>query len=132
MRATLKVDPALAVPIWKQIEEGVRRLVAAGGLAQGALVPSVREVARDLRVNPATVAKAYQSLVDAGVLAVRRGEGTIVQGDPAAQGKERQALLGEGAAQFATLGRALGCALEEAQETLATTWQRQARKGGKP
>ena len=76
----LRVDPAAAAPLWSQIEEGVRRLVASGTLAPGAAVPSVRDLARDLRVNPATVSKAYQRLTDAGVLEVRRGDGTYVSG----------------------------------------------------
>jgi GntR family transcriptional regulator len=73
MSHALRVDPRDAVPIWRQIEDGVRRLVAAGALSPGATVPSVRDLARDLRVNPATVSKAYQRLTDAGVLEVRRG-----------------------------------------------------------
>ena len=69
----LRIDPTDATPIWSQIEEGLRRLVASGALAPGAVVPSVRDLARELRINPATVAKAYQRLTDAGVLTVRRG-----------------------------------------------------------
>ena len=132
MRGLLQVDPAAAVPIWKQIEEGVRRLVAAGRLEPGAMVPSVRDVARDLRVNPATVAKAYQSLVDAGLLAVRRGEGTFVLSDQAALGKERLALLKDGALRLATLGQALGCDLPEAEAALCDSWQHLERKGARP
>lgn len=78
MERTLRVDPSDSTPIWSQIEEGVRRLVASGALAAGAAVPSVRELARELRVNPATVAKAYQRLCEAELLVVRRGEGTFV------------------------------------------------------
>ena len=68
MPRAIEIDPASAAPIWLQIEEQVRRLVAAGVLAPGAPVPSVRELSRSLRINPATVAKAYQRLTDAGVL----------------------------------------------------------------
>ncbi|HEY0787917.1 MAG TPA: GntR family transcriptional regulator, partial [Thermoanaerobaculia bacterium] len=73
----LQINPTDSVPIWKQIEEEVRRLVALGAFKPGTAVPSVRELAQRLRINPATVAKAYQRLTDAGVLAVRRGEGTF-------------------------------------------------------
>ena len=54
----IRIDPSDATPIWSQIEEGLRRLVASGALKPGAAVPSVRDLARDLNVNPATVAKA--------------------------------------------------------------------------
>ena len=56
MFAINSTDPA---PIWRQIEEGVRRLIALGALQPGAPVPSVRDLAKDLRVNPNTVARAY-------------------------------------------------------------------------
>jgi GntR family transcriptional regulator len=122
MRGILQVDPAGAVPIWKQIEEGVRRLVAAGALGPGAPVPSVRELARDLQVNPATVAKAYQRLVDAGLLAMRRGEGTFVTEDSAPLGEERRLLLRRGAAAFAGMARSLGLQAREAVEALEGAW----------
>ena len=82
MKAILQVDPAEAAPLWRQIEDGVRRLVATGGLAAGALMPSVRDLARELGVNPNTVVRAYQHLVEAGVLTVRRGDGTYVAETP--------------------------------------------------
>ena len=131
MRAILQVDPASAVPIWKQIEAGVRRLLAAGGLAPGVAVPSVRELARDLQVNPATVAKAYQHLVEAGLLAMRRGEGTFVQDDPQALSQERVLLLQEGAARYAELARSLGCQGQEAETALAKAWLELNETGGK-
>ena len=76
--------PHAPAPIWSQIEEGVRHLVASGALRPGDAVPSVRDLARELRINPNTVAKAYQRLVDAGILETRRGEGTFVAERPPA------------------------------------------------
>jgi len=129
MRAILQVDPAGAVPIWKQIEEGMRRQLAAGALAPGAPVPSVRDLARDLRVNPATVAKAYQGLVEAGWLVVRRGEGTFVQGDGGSRDRDRRRLLAEEAGRLAALGLALGLARTEAEAALAEAWTELEQKG---
>ena len=79
MFAINSTDPA---PIWRQIEEGVRRLIALGALQPGGSVPSVRDLAKDLRVNPNTVARAYQRLTEGGVLSVKRGEGTYVADEP--------------------------------------------------
>jgi DNA-binding transcriptional regulator YhcF (GntR family) len=111
----LRIDPADAAPIWRQIEEGVRWLVASGALAPAAAVPSVRDLARDLRVNPATVAKAYQRLADAGVLAVRRGEGTFVSvSPPSLPRSERLRELDEAASRYASLAVTLGFSQEEA------------------
>src|SRR5215469_13941459 len=120
MRA-LRIDPADATPIWSQIEEGMRRLVASGALAPGAPVPSVRDLARDLSVNPATVAKAYQRLTEAGVLVVKRGEGTYVSDSPPTMGKsERAKTLKEGATRYASLAVTIGAGSEEAERELAS------------
>jgi GntR family transcriptional regulator len=131
MARSLHVDPAAATPIWSQIEEGVRRLVASGALAAGGPVPSVRDLARELRVNPATVAKAYQRLTDAGLLTVRRGEGTFVADAPPAMARaERTRELRDGATRYASLAITLGSAANEAASELTTAWKRLS-DGGK-
>lgn len=125
--AGLRIDPSSATPIWSQIEDGVRRLVASGALKPGVAVPSVRDLAKDLRVNPATVAKAYQRLTDAGVLTVRRGDGTYVADAPPAMSRaERARILREVAGRFADLASTLGVTQEEAQDALRAAW----KKGG--
>ncbi len=92
------INPSDAAPIWRQIEEGVRRMISLGALEPGAPVPSVRDLAQRLRMNPNTVARAYQRLADAGVLAVRRGEGTFVADEPASlRRSEKQEILREAA-----------------------------------
>ena len=125
--STLRIDPSSATPIWSQIEDGVRRLVASGALKPGAAVPSVRDLAKDLRINPATVAKAYQRLTDGGVLTVRRGEGTYVADAPPAMSRaERTRILREAAGRFADLASTLGVAREEAEDALRAAWKKGA------
>ncbi len=125
--SALRIDPSSATPIWSQIEDGLRRLVASGALKPGAAVPSVRDLAKDLRINPATVAKAYQRLTDAGVLIVRRGDGTYVAEAPPAMSKaERTRILREAAGRFADLASTLGVSREEAEDALRAAW----KKGG--
>jgi GntR family transcriptional regulator len=126
MSFALKLDPASAVPLWHQIELGLRRLFATGALRAGAKVPSVRELAADLRVNPATVVKAYQVLTDAGLLQVRRGEGTYASEAaplPAAR-SERQKGLREAAAEFVVAARVLGANQEQALREVGSAWRR--------
>jgi GntR family transcriptional regulator len=124
MSRALRIDPADPRPIWRQIEEGVRHLVASGALVPDEAVPSVRDLARDLRVNPATVSKAYQRLTDAGVLIVRRGEGTYVSvSPPAFPDSERRRRLTQGALRFASLAVTLGSGLEEAREVFDECWR---------
>jgi GntR family transcriptional regulator len=131
--ARLKVDPAGSVPLWRQIEEGLRRLVASGALPPGELVPSVRDLARDLRVNPATVVKAFQRLVEAGLLEVRRGEGTYVAASPPLPGKsERRRSLREAAERYASAALSAGAGVEEAREALDAAWRTLFGKGDRP
>ncbi len=121
---SLHVDPSDSTPIWSQIEEGLRRLVASGALAPGAPVPSVRDLARELSINPATVAKAYQRLAEGGVLSVRRGDGTYVADSPPSMGREkRHRALREGALRYASLAATLGAAPPESAEELKAAWK---------
>ena len=123
MTLSLHVDPSAALPIWRQIEEGVLTAVGTGALAARQPVPSVRELALRLRVNPATVAKAYQHLVDAGVLEVRRGEGTFVaETSPAWNDGQQARRLAEGARRFAGVGIGLRATRGEAVEALREAW----------
>ena len=125
---TLRIDPADPTPIWSQIEGAVRRLVASRALPPNAAVPSVRDLARELNVNPATVAKAYQRLTEAGVLVVRRGEGTYVAAAPPAMGRaERTRLLRDAASRYASLAATLGADETEAADALAAEWKKGAR-----
>jgi len=126
--AGLRIDPSDATPIWSQIEEGLRRLVASGALAPGAVVPSVRDLAKELRVNPATIAKAFQRLTDAGVLTVRRGNGTYVADAPPAMSRtERARILREAAGRYANLAATLGVTKEEAAEAFGAAWKKGAK-----
>jgi len=121
---TLQIDPSDPSPIWSQIEEGVRRLVASRAWRPGAPVPSVRDLAKELRINPATVAKAYQRLADAGVLEVRRGDGTYVASSPPSLSRsERARELGGAATRFVSLAATLGAERGEADSALAAAWK---------
>lgn len=73
------IDPRSPVPLWEQIAARVRVAVAAGDLLTGEALPSVRELARRLRVNPATVAQAYRELAAEGFAESRHGAGTFVR-----------------------------------------------------
>jgi GntR family transcriptional regulator len=136
MQRSLRIDPKDPRPIWRQIEEGVRNLVASGGLAAGEGIPSVRDLARELQVNPATVSKAYQRLTDAGVLDVKRGDGTYVaESPPELTRRERGTRLRQAALRFASLAATMGAARDEALASLAKAWDeladgRDGNRGG--
>lgn len=72
------INPSDGVPIYMQIVQQVRRLIALGDLTEGEELPSIRVLAEQLMVNPNTVARAYRELEAAGVVSFSRGLGTFV------------------------------------------------------
>lgn len=78
----LRVNASSGVPVYLQIEAQVKHVVAAGALQEGEALLSVRKLAAELRVNPNTVARAYQNLERDGVIRTVPGGGTYVADDP--------------------------------------------------
>ena len=87
----ISVDPNDPRPIYVQIIDEMRRALVLGTLAPDDLLPSVRQLAGELRVNPNTVSQAYRELERQGVVEVRRGRGTYVV-QASANGSQRRAL----------------------------------------
>ncbi|EQD39357.1 transcriptional regulator gntR family protein [mine drainage metagenome] len=67
-----------SVPIYRQLRERVVAMILDGALKEGDALPSVRQVAADFQINPLTVSKAYQELVDEQLVEKRRGMGMYV------------------------------------------------------
>jgi GntR family transcriptional regulator len=76
------IDPRDRTPIYAQLERGLRAAIAAGRLAVGDQLPTVRQLAVDLRVNANTVARVYGELERAGVIETRRGVGSFISATP--------------------------------------------------
>jgi len=74
----LAIDTAARTPIYQQVAEGIRALIARGDLKPGAPLPPVRQLAADLGVNLNTIAVAYRELQSEGLLTVKHGSGAIV------------------------------------------------------
>ena len=92
----IHISPRDGVPIYLQIVNQVKYLVAAGRLAPGEELPPIRALAEELTVNPNTVARAYRELELAGLVEKRRTAGTYISdgGSPLAR-RERMRILGE-------------------------------------
>jgi GntR family transcriptional regulator len=90
--ALFTITTGSAEPIYQQIAEQTRRMVSSGLLSAGDDLPSVREVAQALAVNPMTVSKAYSQLEAAGVLERKRGVGMTVAAQHNKPGKLPQRL----------------------------------------
>src|SRR5437762_14294148 len=85
----IRLDTTDPSPIYAQIEREIRAAVATGRLPKGAQLPTVRELAVNLKVNANTVAKVYSDLERKGVVETRRGVGTFVADDPPAHPQEQ-------------------------------------------
>ena len=75
----LPVDPSSGLPVYRQITDQVRRMLVSGRLAPGERLPSIRDLATQLRINPLTVGRAYGDLEREGLIEMRRGLGMYVR-----------------------------------------------------
>jgi GntR family transcriptional regulator len=78
----LTVDPRDSTPIYAQLERGVRAAIATGRLKAGDQLPTVRQLAVELRVNANTVARVYAELERSGVIETKRGVGSFISASP--------------------------------------------------
>jgi GntR family transcriptional regulator len=95
----LHIDTADPRPVHEQIVDEVRRALVLGSIRAGDALPSVRELAAELRVNPGVVARAFREMERAGLVAVRWGGGTFAAG-PGDTGAGRE-MLARGVAERA-------------------------------
>jgi GntR family transcriptional regulator len=110
----LRVDLSSAEPLFEQIAFAVKEAVARGELGSGDKLPSVRELAQELSINPNTVVRAYEALERDGVVTRRQGAGCFVTGRGSAlNGRERRRQLTELATRTVTEGYHLGFSPEE-------------------
>ena len=84
----ISVDPKSSTPLYVQIKEQMRLAVGTGALQPGDQLPTVRDLATRLRLNPNTVARAYRELQAEGLLTSRQGSGTFVSPQAKAIGEE--------------------------------------------
>ena len=85
MPVVLTVDPRSGVPIYLQVIEQVKRSVAIGILGAGEQLPTVKQLAVDLTINPNTVAKAYRELERDGVIETAPGRGSFIKSNGVAE-----------------------------------------------
>jgi GntR family transcriptional regulator len=115
----IHLSPNDGVPIYLQIVNQVKYLVAAGRLAPGEELPPIRLLAEQLIINPNTVARAYRELEQAGVVTKRKTAGTYVSdaGSPLAR-RERLRILTERADSLLAEARQMNFSVEEIVEIL--------------
>ena len=116
----IHISSSDGVPIYLQIVNQVKYLVASGRLASGEELPPIRVLAEKLVVNPNTVARAYRELEASGVVEKRRTAGTFVSeaGSPLAR-RERLKILTERVDALLAEARQLGIGVSEIVELIA-------------
>ncbi|HET8596026.1 MAG TPA: GntR family transcriptional regulator [Intrasporangium sp.] len=114
----VSVDADDPTPPYEQIRGQVARLIEAGRLAPGDRLPTVRQLAGDLRVAPGTVARAYKELEMAALVETRRAAGTRVAQRPVLTSSQRARRLAKVMSDAVDTARSLGCAEEE----IAKAW----------
>lgn len=107
------LDPANPVPLYLQIVEQVRRLIALGGLRPGDRFLTVRDLAVKARVNRNTAARAIQELERAGLVRTRVGQGTFVAETSDAPPPDREAVVDTAIDHLLVQARTSGVPLEE-------------------
>ena len=116
----INIDPSSGLPIYIQIAQQIKTAVAMGRLQAEDPLPSVRQLAVDLAVNPNTVARAYLDLEIEGVIYKRQGAGTFVSGQGVEMSKaERRRVLTELLEKALVEGINLGLTERELSETFA-------------
>jgi DNA-binding transcriptional regulator YhcF (GntR family) len=114
-----KLDLASGVPVYRQIMDQVMAGIAAGILATGDQLPTVRQLAVDLEINPNTVVRAYKELEIRGLLDTHHGTGTFIGSTKVKRSDvEHQRQLNQLVSEFTAKAGAAGFTLEELMEQL--------------
>jgi GntR family transcriptional regulator len=115
----LKLDLRSGVPVYRQIIDQVRAGMAAGALSAGDQLPTVRQLAVDLAINPNTVLRAYRELELGGMLETHQGTGTFISEKKISRNNaERERQLAQLAGEFASRAGAAGFTVEELLDRL--------------
>jgi GntR family transcriptional regulator len=115
------IDPRSPIPLYVQIADRVRLAIATGTLGSAAPLPSVRQLAAELRINPATVIQAYRDLEAQGFVEIRHGAGTFVRElAPGRRARERAQQAVALVRKLVADARRSGVSLAELQRALET------------
>ena len=113
------LDLHTGVPVYRQLIDQVRAGIASGSLTAGDQLPTVRQLAVDLAINPNTVMRAYRELELGGLLETHQGTGTFISDKkPEKKTVERERQLSQMAGEFAARAGAAGFTLEELMDRM--------------
>ena len=115
-----RLDAATGVPVYRQLIDQVLVAIASGSLTAGDQLPTVRQLAVDLAINPNTVMRAYKELEIRGILTTQQGTGTfITKQEVRLDEAQRQKRLTQMVGEFVARAGAEGFTLDELRKLLA-------------
>lgn len=109
----MKVDFDASRPIYQQVIAEIRKAVARGELKPGSKIPSQREMAQILRVNPNTIQRAYREMEQSALVETLRGQGTFIKDNPSLFREIRREMTEEALNHFLDEMHSLGFSDEE-------------------
>jgi GntR family transcriptional regulator len=126
----LQLDPHSGIPVFRQMMDQIKYYAASGALQPGDRLPSIRELAKGLSVNPTTVVKAYTELEHEGVIERKQGKGVYLRElEHGMSDAERREALRRLARQLAIETVQMGAALDLAQAVVAEEFANLRQKG---
>ncbi|MCT8988358.1 GntR family transcriptional regulator [Shewanella phaeophyticola] len=125
MLELLNVNPSSGEPIYRQLHDQIVRLIVGGQLQPEDVLPSVRQLAEHLAVNPMTVSRAMQQLVDQGWVERRRGQPSRVAARTSANNASGSSLLAPQLSALVEQAQQLGVEYDELQQLLKQFWQKE-------
>jgi GntR family transcriptional regulator len=130
LSSDFRLDLGSGVPVYRQIIDQVTGGIAAGRLRSGTQLPTVRQMAVDLAVNPNTVMRAYRELEIRGILETQQGTGTFISRQPVALDEvERERRLDQIVGEFAARAGAEGFSVRDLLSRLRELDSDKGRKG---
>lgn len=119
-----KIDPNSAVPPYYQLVQEIKWGILSGRVENGDRLPSIREMAKTLRLNPNTVAKAYYNLEDEGLLECKGRKGSYVNYDKTRSGKVGNVIAEDELKVFLDKIFYLGISEDELKKMIARQFER--------
>ena len=129
MAMRIQISPTSEKPVYQQIVEQVEMAVAGGKLLPGDRLPSIRELAAQLRINPNTVARAYRELERAGVIETRGANGSFVaRANPRWVERTRRRYVSQRLSEAIDAANAVGLSADELRQLFEDLVRKKLRR----
>ncbi|WP_037284956.1 GntR family transcriptional regulator [Saccharibacillus sacchari] len=129
MRIPVQINESSAEPLYHQIETQLRSLIVTGQIAEGTLLPSIREFSADLKCSVITIRRVYQDLENEGLLRTRQGTGTFVtKVDTDDREAYKKQIVLEAVRELMDTARSVGYAPDELRQLVDETLREAERK----